>query len=89
MMSAAHLLEHDPTVAPSMELSAKFPRLQRHRESRLPPPVAQRVDDLQARLDRALPGRVYRDGSAQRTRTASEFVAHVIAAEPGPAPGDP
>lgn len=41
-----------------MELSAKFPGLQREGAHRLPPPVAARVDDLVTRLDRALPGRV-------------------------------
>jgi hypothetical protein len=41
-----------------MELSARFPRSQRDGRSRLPPPVAERVDDLLARLDRGLPGRV-------------------------------
>jgi hypothetical protein len=66
-----------------MELSAKFPRLQSHGERRLPTPVAQRVDDLLARLDRALPGRVegfYVVGSAclgafREGRSDIDFVA--------------
>ncbi len=39
-------------------MSATFPRPQPPAESRLAPPVADRVDDLLGRLDRALPGRV-------------------------------
>jgi hypothetical protein len=47
------------------------------------------IEDALAFWRDAPPHPVYRGGSARRTRMASEFVAHVIDAEPGPAPGGP
>jgi Domain of unknown function (DUF4111) len=66
-----------------MESPARSPRLVRLGESRLPAPVAARVDDLLTRLDRALPGRVegfYVVGSAclgafREGRSDIDFVA--------------
>ncbi|MGN6870862.1 MAG: aminoglycoside adenylyltransferase domain-containing protein [Solirubrobacteraceae bacterium] len=66
-------------------MTSKFPGSQRGGESRLPPVVAERVDDLLARLDRGLPGRVegfYVVGSAclgafREGRSDIDFVAIV------------